>query len=75
MRRTSVSLPTKLVAHDPHEKPDRYKFIPKKMKDSVMTQAQKSRWIKTATIVLVLVTLFYFMSPRGVEIYKEGTVY
>lgn len=75
MRRTSVSLPTKLVAQDPHEKPDRYKFIPKKMKDSVMTQAQKSRWIKTATIVLVLVTLFYFMSPRGVEIYKEGTVY
>ncbi|KAH8733745.1 nucleoside phosphatase family-domain-containing protein [Ilyonectria robusta] len=71
MRRTSVSLPTKLVAQDPHEKPDRYKFIPKKMKDSVMTQAQKSRWIKTATIVLVLVTLFYFMSPRGVEIYKE----
>ncbi|KAH7152106.1 nucleoside phosphatase family-domain-containing protein [Dactylonectria estremocensis] len=72
MRRTSVSLPSKkLVAHDPHEKPDRYKFIPKKMKDSVMTQAQKSRWIKTATIILALVTLFYFMSPKGVEIYKE----
>ncbi|KAH6893222.1 nucleoside phosphatase family-domain-containing protein [Thelonectria olida] len=77
MRRTSVSLPTKQVAYDPHEKPDRYRFIPKKqgllarMKESVMTQAQRTRWIKTAAIVLAIVTLFYFMSPRGVEIYKE----
>jgi guanosine-diphosphatase len=79
MRRTSVSLPTKQVAYDPHEKPDRYRFIPKKqglfsrMKESVITQAQRTRWIKTAAIVLAIVTLFYFMSPRGVEIYKEGT--
>ncbi|KAK7421383.1 Guanosine-diphosphatase [Neonectria punicea] len=41
------------------------------MKDSWMTQAQRTRWIKTATIVLLLVTVFYFMSPKGVEIYKE----
>ncbi|KAI5461486.1 nucleoside phosphatase family-domain-containing protein [Mariannaea sp. PMI_226] len=76
MRRTSVSLAKKQVAYDPYEKPDRYKFVPKKqsfsrMKESLMTQAQRTRWIKTAAIVLAIVTLFYFMSPRGVEIYKE----
>lgn len=78
--RTPVS-PTssKLPGFDPHEKPDRYKFKPKRqgiigrMKESWMTQSQRTRWIKTAAIVFAIVTLFYFISPKGVEVYHEGT--
>ncbi|KAF5008084.1 hypothetical protein FDECE_5610 [Fusarium decemcellulare] len=75
--RTATSLPSKFVAYDPHEKPDRYKFRPKKqglferMKESWMSQSQKTRWIKTAAIVLAVITLFYFISPKGVEVYNE----
>ncbi|KAJ4327571.1 Guanosine-diphosphatase [Fusarium piperis] len=76
--RTATSLPSKLVAYDPHEKPGRYNFKPKRqgyferMKESWMTQSQRTRWIKTAAIVLAIVTLFYFISPRGVEVYNGG---
>jgi hypothetical protein len=38
-----------------------------------MTQSQRTRWIKTAAIVFAIVTLFYFISPKGVEVYHEGT--
>ncbi|KAM5345039.1 hypothetical protein ACJ41O_010901 [Fusarium nematophilum] len=75
--RTATTLPSKFVAYDPHEKPDRYKFMPKKqgviasMKESWMTQSQRTRWIKTAAILFAVVTLFYFVSPRGVEVYNE----
>lgn len=37
-----------------------------------MTQSQRTRWIKTAAIVLAIVTLFYFVSPKGVEVYNGG---
>jgi guanosine-diphosphatase len=76
--RTATSLPSKLVAYDPHEKPGRYNFKPKRqgyfarMKESWMTQSQRTRWIKTAAIVLAIVTLFYFVSPKGVEVYNGG---
>ncbi|KAF7544838.1 hypothetical protein G7046_g9698 [Stylonectria norvegica] len=78
MRRTSVSLPTKHVAHDPYEKADRYHFgqhrkqgLLGRMKDSWMSQSQRARWIKTAAILFGLIGLFYWLSPRGVEIYHE----
>jgi guanosine-diphosphatase len=73
-----VSLPTKHVVRDPHEKPDRYRIdysssgLIGRMKDSWMSQSQKTRWIKTAAIVFTIVTLFYWFSPKGVEIHHEG---
>ncbi|KNB05697.1 guanosine-diphosphatase, partial [Fusarium oxysporum f. sp. lycopersici 4287] len=78
--RTPTSPPSsKFPVFDPHEKPDRYKFKPKRqgiigrMKESWMTQSQRTRWIKTAAIVFAIVTLFYFISPKGVEVYHEVT--
>jgi guanosine-diphosphatase len=85
MRRTSVSLPTKHAARDPHEKPARYEsgyqhraenrggILEKLQQAAGMNQAQKTRWLKTTAIVVFLVFLFYFLSPRGVDIYQDGT--
>ncbi|KND93784.1 putative guanosine-diphosphatase, partial [Tolypocladium ophioglossoides CBS 100239] len=79
MRRTSVSLPTKHVAHDPHEKPDRYELnlnsrsqgLLSTMKEAWMSQSQKTRWIKTAAIAFTVVLMFWWLSPRGVEVHSE----
>lgn len=82
MRRTSVSLPTKQVAHDPYEKPDRYRrdqhnqepasvFI--RMQNAWMSQSQKARYLKTGAIVFAVLFLFYLFSPSGVEIPGAGT--
>lgn len=80
MRRTSVSLPTKQVAHDPHEKPDRYEHgqqrrdrpagILEKFKDDMMSQAQRTRWFKTSAIVFIFLVALYYFHPSGVEIYR-----
>ena len=81
MRRTSVSLPTKHVAHDPYEKPDRYRrdqhnqepasvFI--RMQNAWMSQSQKARYLKTGAIVFAVLFLFYLFSPSGVEIPGAG---
>ncbi|KAI1395925.1 guanosine-diphosphatase [Hypoxylon fuscum] len=76
MRRTSVSLPTKHVRHDPHEKPARYDSghrepgIVEKLQGATMNQAQKSRWLKTGAIVFFILFLFYYLSPKGVDIYQ-----
>lgn len=73
-----MSLPTKQVAHDPYEKPDRYadasrsRNILAKMKDTWMAQSQRSRWIKMGAIALALVCLVYFFSPSGVKVYNGG---
>ncbi|KAH6611328.1 guanosine-diphosphatase [Trichoderma cornu-damae] len=78
MRRTSVSLPTKHVAHDPHEKSDRYypshrnQGLFSSMKETMLSQSQKSRWLKTGALVLILVCLFYWLSPAGVEVYNKS---
>ncbi|KAK4192876.1 putative guanosine-diphosphatase [Podospora australis] len=78
MRRTSVSLPTKQVAHDPHEKPDRYEFDHRepsvfvKMQQSWASQSQRARYLKTGAIVFVVFCLFYFFSPSGVELVHGG---
>ncbi|KAK4457764.1 putative guanosine-diphosphatase [Cladorrhinum samala] len=79
MRRTSVSLPTKNVAHDPHEKPDRYYgnhrepsfFV--KMQSAWVNQTQRARYIKTGAIVFVVFCLFYFFTPSSVDIYNGGS--
>ncbi|KAK0728092.1 nucleoside phosphatase family-domain-containing protein [Lasiosphaeria miniovina] len=76
MRRTSVSLPTKHVAHDPHEKPDRYDINYRepgffsRMQSAWQTQTQRMRYIKTGAIIFVVFLLFYFFSPSGVELYN-----
>lgn len=81
MSRSFVSLPTKQVANDPFEKPDRYQprarasGIIGAMKESFLSQSQKARWSKTAAIVFTVLCLFYWFSPRGVEVYKEGEVF
>lgn len=82
MRRTSVSLPTKQVAHDPFEKPDRYlddetgnghprrqAGILEKLKDGMMSQAQKTRWFKTSAVVFLFLVALYYFHPSGVAIY------
>ncbi|RYP77138.1 hypothetical protein DL771_001428 [Monosporascus sp. 5C6A] len=77
MRRTSVSLPTKQVRHDPHEKPARYDNehretgILEKLQGT-MNQTQKARWLKTTGIVVFFVFLFYYFSPKGIDIYQKG---
>ncbi|KAH8891353.1 nucleoside phosphatase GDA1/CD39 [Thozetella sp. PMI_491] len=75
MRRTSVSLPTKHIAHDPHEKPDRYGHGHRapgffaKMQAAWMSQSQRMRYLKTCAIILTILFLFYYFSPSGVDIY------
>ncbi len=75
MRRTSVSLPTEHIAQDPHEKPARYEVEPRgtgileRLKAGAMSQAQKTRWIKTSAIILAVFLLFYHFSPSGVDLY------
>lgn len=82
MRRTSVSLPTRNVAHDPHEKPARYNTkgasksavgILEKAKAAYMTQSQRSRYLKTGGILLFIAFLFYYLSPSGVHVVDSGT--
>ncbi|KAH6649124.1 guanosine-diphosphatase [Truncatella angustata] len=85
MRRTSVSLPTKQAARDPHEKPARYEsglhhrannqtgILEKLQQATGMNQQQKARWLKTTAIVAFLIFLFYFLSPKGADIYQDGT--
>lgn len=83
MRRTSVSLPTKQVARDPYEKAGRYDTpygrshhhhrdagLLDRAKAAWMNQTQKARWLKTTGIVVFLIFLFYYLSPRGVDIYQ-----
>ncbi|TAQ89616.1 hypothetical protein B7494_g2072 [Chlorociboria aeruginascens] len=79
MRRTSVSLPTRNGAHDPHEKPARYKAQGSReattnklaqVQAAWMTQSQRSRYVKTGGILLFLVFLFYYLSPTGTEIHS-----
>jgi len=78
MRRTSVSLPTKHVARDPHEKPDRYDEhgrepgIMARMQTAWMSQSQRARYLKTGAILFTVFLLFFYFSPSGVEIYNGG---
>lgn len=81
MRRTSVSLPTRNVAHDPHEKPARYSTTGarssaagtlEKLKAAWMTQSQRSRYLKTGGLLLFIVFLFYYLSPGGKDGYGDG---
>ncbi|KAK0719793.1 nucleoside phosphatase family-domain-containing protein [Lasiosphaeris hirsuta] len=80
MRRTSVSLPTKHIAHDPHEKPDRYDLehgrepgLLARMQSSWSSQSQRARYLKTSAIVFVVFLIFYYLSPSGVDLYHEGS--
>lgn len=79
MRRTSVSLPTKQIVHDPHEKPDRYDGVNgrepsffARMQASWMSQSQRARHIKTGAIIFFVFLLFFWFSPSGVELYNGG---
>jgi guanosine-diphosphatase len=83
MRRTSVSLPTRNVAHDPYEKAGRYSTtgaregaagILEKAKAAWMTQSQRARYLKTGGILLFVVFLFYYLTPSGVDVYNGGMV-
>ncbi|KAK4103908.1 nucleoside phosphatase GDA1/CD39 [Parathielavia hyrcaniae] len=80
MRRTSVSLPTKHIAHDPHEKPDRYgknnreQSLIMKMQSAWVSQSQRARYIKTGSILFAVFLLFYFFSPAGVDLYQGDTL-
>ncbi|TPX17278.1 uncharacterized protein E0L32_012245 [Thyridium curvatum] len=76
MRRTSVSLPTNKIAHDPHEKRDRYQANHQgagilEKASAIMSQAKQARWLKTTAILLTVVFLFYYFSPSGVDLYHE----
>ncbi|SPQ21874.1 0ebdeee9-97d4-4227-966b-8a7c61bd86ac [Thermothielavioides terrestris] len=75
MRRTSVSLPTKHIAYDPHEKPDRYEprnrhaSLSAKMQSAWALQSQRARYLKAGAIIFVVLVLFYCFSPAGVDLY------
>jgi guanosine-diphosphatase len=83
MRRTSLSLPTRNV--DPHEKPARYTSqkdlsvhradILENLKAAWMTQSQRSRYVKTAGILLFIVFLFYFLAPTATNVHIVGTFF
>jgi hypothetical protein len=81
MRRTSVSLPTSKVAHDPHEKAARYGSARgtgksgtlENLKTAWMTQTQRTRYIKTGGILLFVIFLFYYLAPTGTDVYNLGT--
>ncbi|KAI3391498.1 hypothetical protein diail_7225 [Diaporthe ilicicola] len=79
MRRTSVSLPKhkQALAHDPHEKPARYQprkvGILEKFKDDMMSQAQKTRWLKTGALVFFVLVGLYYLAPSGVDIYRGSS--
>lgn len=84
MRRSSVSLPTRIVAHDPHEKAARYSTrganssaigTLEKRKTAGMTQSQRSRFLKTGGVLLFVIFLFYYLSPNGTDVYTGGTDY
>lgn len=76
MRRTSVSLPKHKqgLAHDPHEKPARYQprqvGILEKLKNDMMSQAQKTRWLKTGALVFFVLVGLYYLAPSGVDVYR-----
>ncbi|KAG4439832.1 Guanosine-diphosphatase [Cadophora sp. M221] len=79
MRRTSVSLPTRNVAHDPHEKAGRYSTKGasdsaaaklENIKTAWMTQSQRSRYLKTGGLLLFIVFLFYYLAPSGTDAYS-----
>jgi guanosine-diphosphatase len=81
MRRTSVSLPTRNVAHDPHEKAARYNTkgarnsaagTLENIKTAWMTQSQRSRYLKTGGILLFVIFLFFYLSPSGTHVIKDG---
>ncbi|KAI9898548.1 hypothetical protein N3K66_006908 [Trichothecium roseum] len=38
-----------------------------------MSQSQKTRWIRMGVIAFIVISLFYFFSPQGVEVYNEVT--
>lgn len=65
-------------ANDPHEKPGRYRIKKRNpsllstMKESFMSQSQKTRWFKTGAIVFAVLCLFYWLSPSGVNVSSDG---
>ena len=71
-RRRSVSLPTRSAPDDPHEKADRHisngglngsaGFASNG--DALMTQSQRSRYLKAGGILAVLLLLFFFLAPQ-----------
>ena len=81
MRRTSVSLPTRNGAYDQHEKAARYRTkgaknsaagTLEKIQTAWMTQSQRSRYLKAGGILLFIVFLFYYLSPSGTYVAREG---
>jgi hypothetical protein len=77
MRRTSVSLPTNKIAHDPHEKPARYGAHPRRAGllgklSAWMSAAKQTRWVKAAAVLLTVFFVFYYFSPSGVDLYRGG---
>lgn len=69
-------MPTKHVAHDPYEKPARYghenrqQGILEKLKNEMLTQAQKTRWLKTGAIIFIFLVAVYYIAPSGVDVYR-----
>lgn len=78
MRRTSVSLPTKQIARDPFEKPDRYDGdhrepgLIAKMQSAWASQSQRQRYVKSGAIIFLIFLVLYYISPSGVDVYRGG---
>ncbi|KAI9678612.1 MAG: Guanosine-diphosphatase [Caeruleum heppii] len=70
-RRQSVSLPTRNNPDDPFEKPDRHtngtphgsSTLTGQVKNALMTQSQRSRYIKGVALIAFLLGLLYLLAP------------
>lgn len=72
-RRRSVSLPTRSSANDPFEKANRHQRtnghangstgVVDNIKGALMTQSQRSRYLKTGGIIAFIILLLFFLAP------------
>ena len=72
-RRRSVSLPTRSTVNDPFEKANRHQRtnghangsagVVHNIKGALMTQSQRSRYLKTGGIIAFLIVLLFFLAP------------
>ncbi|KAI9769007.1 MAG: Guanosine-diphosphatase [Geoglossum umbratile] len=64
-RRQSISLPTRSAVDDPYEKPNRHsgQSPVNGGANAWMTQSQRSRYIKTAGLIALVLLAFFYLSP------------
>lgn len=72
-RRRSISLPTRNTSNDPFEKANRHQRtnghpngspgVVDNIKGALMTQSQRSRYLKTGGIIAFILLFLFFLAP------------